>query len=117
MARQETTDVLLVGGGMAGLCGAISALEKGANVLVLEKGTRFGGSMWLSNGLIWTFADRAQVRKHISDGDEALQDFLVDGLPDSLVWLASQGVELEPEQPFLGFGRGRRSNPAQMTPV
>jgi succinate dehydrogenase/fumarate reductase flavoprotein subunit len=102
---------------MAGLCGAISALEKGANVLVLEKGTRFGGSMWLSNGLIWTFANQAQVRKYIPDGDEALQDFLVDGLPDSLVWLVSQGVELEPEQTFQGYGRGRRANPAQMTPV
>ena len=33
------------------------------------------------------------------------------------MWLASQGVELQPEQPFLDFGRGRRSNPAQMTPV
>ncbi|MFH1605336.1 MAG: FAD-dependent oxidoreductase [Pseudomonadota bacterium] len=117
MARQERTEVLVVGGGMAGLCAAISASEKGANVLVLEKGTRFGGSMWLSNGLIWTFADQALVRKHIPDGDAALQDFLVDGLPDALVWLASQGVALEPEQPFLEFGRGRRSNPAQMTPV
>ena len=117
MARQERTDVLVVGGGMAGLCAAISALDKGANVLVLEKGTRFGGSMWLSNGLIWTFADPAQVRTLIPDGDIALQDFLVDGLSDSLVWLVSQGVELEPEQTFQGYGRGRRSNPAQMTPV
>ncbi|MBI2292571.1 MAG: FAD-dependent oxidoreductase, partial [Betaproteobacteria bacterium] len=63
MARQERTDVLVAGGGMAGLCAAISALEKGANVLVVEKGTRFGGSMRLSNGLIWTFANQAQVRK------------------------------------------------------
>jgi len=102
---------------MGGLCAAISALEKGANVLVLEKGTRFGGSMWLSNGLIWTFANQAQVRKDIPDGDQALQDFLVDGLTDSLVWLVSQGVELEPEQTFQWYGRGRRSNPAQMTPV
>ncbi len=117
MARQERTDVLVVGGGMAGLCAAISALEKGANVLVLEKGTRFGGSMWLSNGLIWTFSSQADVRKHIPDGDEALQDFLVDSLPESLVWLVSQGVELEPEQSFQSYGWGRRSNPAQMTPA
>lgn len=102
---------------MAGLCGAISALEKGAHVLVLEKGTRFGGSMWLSNGEIWTFANKAQLRKDIPDGNKALQDFLVDGLSDSLVWLVSQGVELEEEQTFLWYGRGRRANPAQMTPV
>lgn len=117
MARQEKTDVLVVGGGMAGLCGAISALEKGADVLVLEKGTRFGGSMWLSNGEVWTFANKEQMRKDVPDGNKALQDFLVDGLTDSLDWLVSQGVELEPEQTFLWYGRGRRANPAQMTPV
>lgn len=117
MARQEKTDVLVVGGGMAGLCGAISALEKGADVLVLEKGTRFGGSMWLSNGEVWTFANKEQMRKDVPDGNKALQDFLVDGLTDSLDWLLSQGVELEPEQTFLWYGRGRRANPAQMTPV
>jgi len=115
-ARQEQTEVLVLGGGMAGLCAAISALEKGAKVLVLEKGTRLGGSMWLSNGLIWTFASQAQVRTEIPDGDQALQDFVVDGLTDSLVWLVSQGVELEPEQTFQWYGRGRQSNPAQMTP-
>ena len=117
MARQERTDVLVVGGGMAGLCAAITALEKGAKVLVLEKGTRHGGSMWLSNGLIWTFTNHAQVRKEIPDGHEALQDFLVDGLPDSLDWLVSQGVELEPERSFQWYGRGRLSNPAQMSPA
>lgn len=117
MARQERVDVLVVGGGMAGLCGAISALEKGANVLVLEKGTRFGGSMWLSNGEIWTFANKEQLRKDIPDGNKALQDFLVDGLTDSLDWLVSRGVELEPEKTFLWYGRGRQANPAQMTPA
>ena len=117
MARREKTDVLVAGGGMAGLCAAISALEKGAKVLVLEKGTRYGGSMFLSNGLIWTFANQAQVRRDIPAGDIALQDFLVDGLTDSLAWLMAQGAELEPEQTFQWYGRGRRSNPAQMTPV
>jgi succinate dehydrogenase/fumarate reductase flavoprotein subunit len=117
MARQENADVLVIGAGMAGLCAAISALEQGASVLVIEKGTRTGGSMWLSNGLIWTFADKTQVREEIPDGHEALQDFLVDGLPDSLDWLASQGVELEPEQAFQWYGRGRLSNAAQMAPA
>lgn len=117
MARQERTSVLVVGAGMAGLCAALSALEKGASVLVLEKGIRFGGSMWLSNGEIWTFASKEQLRKDIPEGNRALQDFLVDGLSDALAWLASQGVELEPEQTFQWYGRGRRANPAQMTPL
>jgi glycine/D-amino acid oxidase-like deaminating enzyme len=46
-------DVLVLGGGMSGLCAALSAAEHGARVLVLEKGSRFGGSMALSNGIGW----------------------------------------------------------------
>lgn len=102
---------------MAGLCAAIAALERGASVVVLEKGARAGGSMWLSNGLIWTFADKAQLRKDVPDGNKALQDFLVDALPGAQTWLCAQGVELAPEQTFQWYGRGRRANPAQMTPA
>lgn len=109
-------DVLVIGAGMAGLCAAVRALEQGASVLVIEKGGRFGGSMALSNGLIWTFANTEQVREEIPDGDQAMQDFVVEMLPECLNWLESQGVELEPEQTFQWYGRGRRSNPAQMTP-
>lgn len=113
--RQLTTEVLVLGAGMAGLCAAIAALEKGADVLVLEKGTRLGGSMALSNGIVWTFAREEDVRTHLPDGDPALQDFLVANLTDSLDWLEAQGVELEPERAYLGYGRGRAANPPQMT--
>ena len=117
MARQENANVLVLGGGMSGLCAAISALEQGATVLVLEKGTRYGGSMYLSNGLIWTYTNPALVRKQIPDGDQALQDFVVEGVSDAYAWLVAQGVQLEPEQPYQDFGRGRQSNPAQMSPA
>lgn len=117
MARRIEADVAIAGGGMAGLCAAIAALERGASVVVLEKGARAGGSMWLSNGLIWTFEDRSRLRKEVPDGNKALQDFLVDALPDALAWLRAQGVELAPEQAFQSYGRGRRANPAQMTPA
>jgi succinate dehydrogenase/fumarate reductase flavoprotein subunit len=112
---EHTAAVLVLGAGMAGLCAAIVALEQGADVLVLEKGTRFGGSMYLSNGIIWTFARERDVRAHLPDGDPALQDFLVSGLADSLDWLHAQGVELEPEREYLGYGRGRAASPPQMT--
>ncbi len=113
--REHTADVLVLGAGMAGLCAAIAALEQGAQVLVLEKGTRFGGSMALSNGIVWTFAREADVRAHVPDGDPALQDFLVANLTDSLRWLQGQGVELQPDQIWLGYGRGQEASPPQMT--
>ena len=51
--RIYSTTVLVAGAGMAGLCAGISALERGAQVLVIEKSDQPGGSMAMSNGLIW----------------------------------------------------------------
>ncbi len=108
-------DVVVVGAGMAGLCAAIAARESGARVVVLEKGTRFGGSMRLSGGLIWTFADKAQLREEIPDGNQALQDLVVDGLWESMAWLEKQGVVLSAERRFQWYGHGRSADPEQMT--
>lgn len=115
MKRELRTQVLVVGGGMAGLCAAVRALQAGRQVLVLEKGTRLGGSMALSNGLVWTFAETQDVRRHVPDGDEALQDMVVGEFEDALAWLVGLGVELEPAIRFCGYGIGRRASGAQMT--
>ena len=114
-ARALTTDVLVSGGGMAGLCAALAAAEQGAKVLVLEKGNRFGGSMYLSNGIVWTFANTDEVRRRIPDGDAVLQDLLVSHLGDGLAWLQAHGVDLEPERVYLQCGRGRAASGVQMT--
>jgi succinate dehydrogenase/fumarate reductase flavoprotein subunit len=102
---------------MAGLCAAIAALEAGANVLVIEKGSRIGGSMSLSHGLIWTFSEKLQLRHEISDGNESLQDLVVEGLTASHAWLQKHGVQLEPEMTFQWYGRGRIANPPQMASI
>ncbi|HWI82365.1 FAD-dependent oxidoreductase [Ramlibacter sp.] len=113
--RKLAADVLVLGGGMAGLCAALTARQRGARVLVLEKGTRFGGSMYLSNGIVWTFARLQDARARAPDGDAALQDLLVGGLSEGLDWLAAQGVQLEPERVYLQCGRGRAAAGPQMT--
>lgn len=113
--RQRTTDVLVIGGGMAGLCAAVRALQQGAKVLLIEKGTRFGGSMALSNGTIWSFADAAVLKRHVPGGDPTLQEMLVEQLPEAFDWLTQLGVQLEPEFVFLQYGRARRTAPTQMT--
>ena len=71
--------------------------------------------MFLSNGIVWTFAEKGEVRRHLPGGDTALQDFLVENLIDSLEWLEAMGVELEPERTYLEYGRGRAASPPQMT--
>lgn len=100
---------------MAGLCAAAEAAGRGAKVLLLEKGNRFGGSMFLSNGIVWTFASTGDVRQRIPDGDAALQDLLVSHLGDGLAWLEAQGVAMEPERRYLQGGRGRAASGPQMT--
>ncbi len=115
MTQQESADVLVLGGGMAGLCAALAAAERGARVLVLEKGARFGGSMFLSNGIVWTYTSEALARERVPDADPALQALLVTNLRPGLDWLQDRGVVLEPERKYLGCGWGRAASGPQMT--
>src|SRR5215203_3975074 len=117
MDNRRETDVVVCGAGMAGLCASLTALERGARVLTLEKGNRAGGSMLLSGGLIWTFADKSQLRDEMPGGDPVLQDLVVDGLDDGLTWLEEQGVPLRGPQRFMWYGRGRSAAPDELTSV
>jgi succinate dehydrogenase/fumarate reductase flavoprotein subunit len=114
-AKTCEADVLVLGGGMAGLCAALAAAEGGARVLVLEKSARFGGSMALSNGIVWSFRRSEDVRARLQEGNTALQDLVVEQLPAGLDWLVSHGVQLEPVQHYFGYGHGRPASGPQMT--
>ena len=46
-------DVLVVGSGAAGMSGAVTAGHCGLNVLIVEKGPRFGGTTTRSGGWLW----------------------------------------------------------------
>jgi succinate dehydrogenase/fumarate reductase flavoprotein subunit len=46
------TDVVVIGGGGAGLIAAVTAATHGARVVLLEKGDRIGGTTGLSVGTI-----------------------------------------------------------------
>jgi NADPH-dependent 2,4-dienoyl-CoA reductase/sulfur reductase-like enzyme len=64
----ERVDVLVVGGGMAGLAAAMVAAENGARVLVIEKGSRPGGSAALSVGMFWAVPDVETLRRRVPLG-------------------------------------------------
>ena len=49
--EELTADVVIVGGGGAGLAAALSATEAGANVLLIEKTGFFGGNSIVSGGI------------------------------------------------------------------
>jgi succinate dehydrogenase/fumarate reductase flavoprotein subunit len=85
-------DLVVAGAGMAGLCAAARARELGADVLILEKGGRAGGSMLLSSGFVWRHASFDSFRSECPDGDPELQRVVYDRLDEGLGWLDSLGA-------------------------
>ncbi len=49
----ERADVVVIGAGAAGLAAALAAHDAGADVAVLEKSDRLGGTAAISGGIVW----------------------------------------------------------------
>ena len=105
----DSREVIVVGGGMAGLTAGLAAAEAGGDVLVLESEPSVGGSMALSGGLIWSPATYELARQWVPRGDPGLQRILVDELEPAWSWLEDHGLPLDPPVPCLKdrMGRGR----------
>jgi succinate dehydrogenase/fumarate reductase flavoprotein subunit len=108
-------DLVVAGAGMAGLAAAAEARSRGADVLVLEKGDRPGGSMLLSSGVIWRHRDFERFRAECPDGDEALQRTLVERLDADLDWLESLGAPVVERETGNPLTVGRRFDPRGLT--
>jgi len=65
-------DIIILGGGLAGLCAAVEAGEKGANVLLLEKENEIGGSSVLSGRYMAFAGTDMQKEQGIHDSKETL---------------------------------------------
>ncbi|MDI6028952.1 FAD-dependent oxidoreductase [Corticibacterium sp. UT-5YL-CI-8] len=107
-------DVIVLGGGAAGLCAAISARQAGARVLIAEAAPRLGGSTALSGGNILAGGTHIQEKAGIVDTAQALFDYLTainqnmprPGVvrrycfeaPDTLAWLETLGVNFPAEE-------------------
>jgi succinate dehydrogenase/fumarate reductase flavoprotein subunit len=104
-------DLLVIGGGLAGLSAAAHALEKGATVVVVEKGPAVGGSA-IYAGFLWTTPSLDAMRAVNPDGDPELCARLVEGYDDAIEWVGSLGVEVKPPVTVLGYGRGVQTDMA-----
>ena len=115
---QETTDVVVVGAGISGLSTAVSAKTNGADVILLEKLDRTGGSAMFCSGNFASFNTTSEQEQGIEDSLElALQhweerqsqsiedmgvinyDRVAYILPETsktIDWYTSLGVEYEP---------------------
>ena len=104
--NESSTDLLVVGGGMARVSAGARAAQHGARVTLIEKAAQVGGSAAFA-GFVWTAASYATLLEAIPDGNPELGRRLVEGIGPGLDWIASLGVAVGPEVSILRYGRGR----------
>ncbi|MDF2787872.1 MAG: flavocytochrome c [Neobacillus sp.] len=68
----ESYDLIILGGGLAGMCAAVEAGEQGIDVLLLEKQDELGGSTVLSSGYMAFAGTDMQEKAGIIDSTESL---------------------------------------------
>jgi succinate dehydrogenase/fumarate reductase flavoprotein subunit len=108
-------DLVVAGAGMAGLCAAVRARELGAEVVVLEKGDRAGGSMLLSSGFAWRHRSFDDFRADCPDGDPELQRLVFDRFDEGIGWLESLGASVVTRDTGNPVTCGAGFEPAQLT--
>lgn len=92
-AETFKTDVLVVGGGIAGLMAAIRARQLGAEVLVLEKGnTKYSGAGRAGNDHFWAYVPEyhgPDVNAFLKESMRTQLGYMLSGLRPSVVrtWL------------------------------
>ena len=104
-------DVVVVGGGMAGLTAAARAASEGASVAVVERADELGGSARYA-GYLWTAPSDEVLTEVDPHGDPALRRVLVVGFADAVEWIRSVGVPVGDEVVILRYGRGRHIDTA-----
>ncbi len=126
-AETYTFDVVVVGGGVAGLCAAVSAHESGAKVVLLEKSPkehRGGNTQFADAQMRFPHeADEFGTRDYTADqmfadlmrisrgrANEDLIRTLCDNARDTAEWLTAMGLEWEQGYPHTaGYRRSPKS--------
>ena len=123
--KNTEADIVVVGGGAAGLAAGAKAAEMGAKVIVLESNAVPGGSAMMAGG-IWAAASPVQEREGINipkdrsilianqhshhRADPYIVKAYVEGSAQMIEWLEGQGMHFIPfkdeSESFGGFPAG-----------
>ena len=114
--EQLTCDLLVVGGGMAGLSAAAYATGQGLSAVVVDRAPAVGGSAAYA-GIVWTAPSYEVFRAEIPDGDPRLAAAITADVDEDTEWLASIGVTCGPAMELMRFGRGRRVDTGQFIQI
>ena len=112
---KEEWDAIVIGAGTAGIPAAIFAAKRGLKVLVIEKASVIGGTLFVSTGQISGAGTVFQERKGIKDtpdqhyddimrlnnntSDPALTRILADHAGPTINWLAANGYTIFDNHP------------------
>jgi succinate dehydrogenase/fumarate reductase flavoprotein subunit len=88
-------DLIVVGGGMAGMTAAARVAITGRRVVVVERAPDIGGSAVLSGGHLWTAPTLTAFAAEDPWADQRLAKVLVDGLAGVVDWLRGLGIAIE----------------------
>ncbi len=123
------TEVLVVGGGGAGLAAAIEAAEEGASVILVEKLSILGGSTLLSGGILHAAESPVQERAGIEepwedfaeywmemsegDADEEMVNYIAQNSGENIAWLEEKGVVFGEDLTAEGISPAKRGHHAE----
>ena len=126
-ASRDAWDLIVVGGGNAGLPAAIFAARRGAKVLIVEAAGILGGTLHLSSGQMSAAGTKLQQSKGIEDSSQLHYDdvmriskgtadpdmvrLAVFNAGETFDWLMDRGFDVYPEHPILGTTHEPYSQP------
>lgn len=108
--HELNTDILVVGGGSAGLSAAVQGAESGKKVILLEKNGMVGGSSAFAEGLFAVESEWNRLRSDTLTKEEAFKTLMekhfygidakktrdyVYGSAENIDWLSKHGIKFE----------------------
>ncbi len=117
-AAHDEWDLIVVGGGNAGLPAALFAAQRGARVLIIEAAGILGGTLHLSSGQMSAAGTQLQKSKGIKDSPQSHYDdvmriskntadpdlvhLAVFNAAETFDWLMDRGLDVYPHHPITG---------------
>ncbi len=118
LANKKHWDLIVVGGGNAGIPAAIFAAQRGARVLIIDPAVQLGGTLHLSTGQMSAAGTKLQKSKGIDDSaqshyddvmrisgntaDPQLLRLAVLNAAPAFDWLTDHGFQALPAHPITG---------------